>query len=73
MHMIRHDLHLNDLGLSFGSHVVKDLLQALINPIDQYRAAVFRTPDDMVLAGVNDVAVTLELPAHAIIILHITI
>ena len=52
MHMVRHHFHFHDGRLKLGGGLLNDLFQALINTINQYFAAVFRTPGHMAAAFV---------------------
>jgi len=68
MDMVRHDFHLDDFGPPFRCHVLQNSLQTLIDALDQYPPPILGAPDDMVLAGIHDVAAGLELPPHKKII-----
>jgi hypothetical protein len=55
MHMIGHDFQPKQLGIGFSADILDNCLKPGINPVDQYGAAVLRTPDNMIFTGVNHV------------------
>ena len=57
MDVIRHDFQLEQLCPCFGTDLGNNRFETHVNPIDKYRTAILRTPDDMILAGVHDVVI----------------
>jgi hypothetical protein len=55
--MIRHDLKLDDLAFSLGANLSNDFLEPVGHVIDQNRASILRTPNDMVLARIDYIVV----------------
>jgi hypothetical protein len=60
MYVVGHYLQFDDLGLQLSCRLVDDLFQAYVHAVHEHGAAVFGAPDDVVLAGVDDVSVGLE-------------
>ena len=50
MHVIRHDLQLNNFGLVLYGVLMDQFLEPVGNTTDQYLPPVFRTPDYVVFA-----------------------
>jgi hypothetical protein len=59
MHMVRHDLKFDDLRARLVGHLPQDRFETIIHAVDEDRPPVLRAPDDMILAGVDDVSVAL--------------
>ena len=57
--MVRHDLQREDVDLHLGAERVEDALQSFRDGADQNLAAVLRAPDNVILTGVDDMAVRL--------------
>ena len=68
MHMIRHDLHLDDVDAKFLTGFLYQFFQANIYTIDQYLSAIFWTPDHMVFAGVHHIMITFVLNEKIILL-----
>ena len=51
MNVVGHNLQLYHFGPQFDGSLLDDFFQACVHSIDQHFAAVFGTPDYMVLAG----------------------
>ena len=68
MHMIWHDLHLNDINAQLSASFKNQFFQPDINAIDQNLTAIFWTPNHMIFAGVEHIVVRLIF--HANMILH---
>jgi hypothetical protein len=56
-----HDFQFKNLGIRFSTDALNNLFEPVINAIDQYRAAVLGTPDNVIFAGVDHVVVRLVL------------
>jgi hypothetical protein len=56
VHVVRHGLKPDQLGLTLLRETAQECLQALCSLLVQDRATVLGAPDDMVLAGADDVA-----------------
>lgn len=50
MHMVGHDLHLDQLRMYLGACLADDVLQPSVDPVHQDGATVFRTPYHVVFA-----------------------
>ena len=61
VHMVWHDLHLDDLKTEFIGDRPRDLLEAIVDTVHEDGSAVLRAEDHVVVAGENYVAVTLVL------------
>jgi len=61
VHMVWHDLHLDDLETELVGDFPSDLLEALVGSVHEDGPAVLRAEDHVVAAGENYVAVTLVL------------
>ena len=59
MHMIRHHFEFFDLCLVLFTDLTNDLFEPLIKRRHQYLSPVFRTPDHMIMAGREQLAVLL--------------
>jgi hypothetical protein len=59
MHMVGHDFKLDDFRPKFFRSLIQDFLQSGVYAVDEHFAAVLGTPDDVVLAGIDNVAVAL--------------
>ena len=59
MHMVRHDFHLQHFAIGFQTHLPYNLLEASTRIVDQYVAAILRTPYNMVFAREYHVVVRL--------------
>jgi hypothetical protein len=57
VYVIRHDFHAEDLCMTCITDILDKLFKTRINAVDQHGTAVFRTPDHVVCARVNDVVV----------------
>ena len=68
MHIVRHDFHLNEAKTSFLTNLLNQRFEASIHSIDQDLSAVFWTPNHMIFARIDHIAITLIV--HAIIIPH---
>ena len=55
--MVGHDFHLYDVDVVFAADFLYEFLQAYIDTVDQDLAAVFWTPDYMILAGVHHIVI----------------
>ena len=61
VHMVWHDLHLDDLETELVGDFPSDLLEALVDSVHEDGPAVLRAEDHVVAAGENYVAVALVL------------
>jgi hypothetical protein len=52
MHMIGHDFQTQHLCLMFITYLMDDMLEPFCYLLDEDLTPVFRTPDDVILAGV---------------------
>jgi len=59
--VIGHDFQFNDGGLNLVSGLLNDFFQTFIHVIDQYRATNLGTPDQMIIARIDDMPIALEL------------
>jgi hypothetical protein len=66
--VVWHDLDLDQFGFGLRHDFGDDCLEPGVDLIDQDGATKLRTPDDVVLAGVDDVSIALV--SHALIIQH---
>lgn len=57
MDVVGHDFHLYDVDVVFAADFLYEFLQAYIDTVDQDLAAVFWTPDYMILAGVHHIVI----------------
>jgi hypothetical protein len=57
VHVVWHYFQLDDFSLQLGHCLVDDLLQTYIHTSHQYRTPVLGAPDNVVLAGINDITV----------------
>jgi hypothetical protein len=65
MNVIGHDLKLNDFTFQFISDLLNDFFQPNIYAVYKYLAAILRTKNNMVLAGVNNMPIAfVRLDAH---------
>jgi ABC-type uncharacterized transport system permease subunit len=60
MHVVRHDFHLKDIESVVFGYFLKKGFQSVVNTIGKYLAAIFRTPNDMVLAGIDNISIALK-------------
>jgi hypothetical protein len=59
MDVIGYDFQWEYLCTDFCTDLVNNLFKTDVNPLDKYRTAGLRTPDDVILAGVHDVIIGL--------------
>src|SRR5947209_17556670 len=64
--MTRHHFEFFDLGLMLFTHLTDNLFQSLLNRRKEHLPAIFRTPDHMIVAGIEHVPVALVSLAHTI-------
>lgn len=57
MHVVGHDFQLDYGSLKLLGGLVDDFFRTLIHAVDHHLAAIFRTPDNMILTGIDDIAV----------------
>jgi hypothetical protein len=50
VHVFRHDFQFQNLGTRFSTDALNNLFKPVVNAIDQHRAAVLRTPDNVIFA-----------------------
>ena len=70
MDVVGHDFHLYDVDVVFAADFLYEFLQAYIDTVDQDLAAVFWTPDYMILAGVHHIVIAFIF--HGFIILEMS-
>jgi len=63
---IGHHLEYFDLGLMPCTHLTDHLFQSLLNGRKEHLPAIFRTPDHLIVSGVEHVPVALVSLAHPI-------
>ena len=69
VNVIGHDLKFDDLTFQFISDLLNDFLQPNIYAVYKYLAAILRTKNNMVLAGVNNMAIAfIGLCAHSTVL-----
>jgi hypothetical protein len=70
VHVIGHNFELDDLGPEFLRRLEQDFFQARVHAVHEHRSAILGAPNDVVLAGIHNVAVALEwnICSHASII-----
>ena len=71
MDVVGHDFHLYDVDVVFAADFLYEFLQAYIDTVDQDLAAVFWTPDYMILAGVHHIVVALIFHRNIILLIAI--
>lgn len=59
MHVVMPDLKFDDFGLKLLCLLMQDPFQAQVYAVGQHFASVPRIPDDMVFAGIDDIAIAL--------------
>lgn len=57
MNVFRHNLQFKDFGIQFCTGALYNIFKPGINPIDQYRSSIFRTPDNVIFTGVHHVVI----------------
>ena len=57
MNVIGHDFKFDDFTFQFISDLLNDFLQPSIYAVYKYLAAILRTENNMVLAGVNNMTI----------------
>ncbi len=55
--MIRHHFEFFDFCLLLFTHLTNDLFEPLINRRYQHLSPIFRTPDHMIMAGIDHISV----------------
>ena len=58
MHMVWHDFHLYEFNLKPLTDFYYKFFEPNINTIDQYFAAIFGTPNNMIFTGVHNIMIT---------------
>jgi len=71
MYMVRHNLEFNNFCLTLDANLVKQLLSSLLYVIFQDFSSIPKTPNNVVLTGINDLLVGLIF--HIYIIQHTTL
>jgi len=70
MHMAGHDFQCDDFGYVFRRNLAEKLCASLCNPVFEHFAPVSRTPDDGVLARIDDVVVRFVAGDHGYAVLQ---
>lgn len=65
MDMIWHDFHLSNRYLPFSRHFLDDALESLVNGRPQDRSSILGTPNHMIVARVDHVAIGSVLRQYA--------
>ena len=66
MHMIWHDFRLNEAKSPFLANLLKQRFEPVIHPIDQDLSAVFWTPNHMIFARIDHIAIALIFHVYII-------
>ena len=57
MHVFRHDFQFENLDMMFSTDDLDNLFKPVINAVDQHRASILRTPDNVIFTGVDHVVI----------------
>ena len=66
MDVVGHDFHLYDVDAVFVADFLYEFLQSHIDTIDQDLAAIFWTPNHMILARVHHIVIAFIFHGHII-------
>jgi hypothetical protein len=69
--MIGHDFQFNHRRLKLSGALLDDFFQALIHAVDQHRAPILGTPDNVILAGIHYMPIALVLWFGRILSSHV--
>ena len=58
VYMVRHDLQLDEVGAAFVAHLADDGLESVVDGVGENGTPVLGAPHDVVVAAIDDVAVT---------------
>ena len=69
--MLGQDFQFNHPRLKLSGGLLDDFLQALFHAVDQHRAPILRTPDNVILAGIHYMPFALVLWFGCIVSSHV--